>query len=80
MMLFHLNFYRTHLLYFILVIIVSSGIFYGSSEVDHHVPYVDALYLCTSAMCNVEYIQYWGLIVNTYQVQRLGSTQSTWEI
>lgn len=51
--LFHLNFYRLHLLYFILVIIVSSGILYGSSKSDYLLPYIDAIYLCTSAMCNV---------------------------
>lgn len=51
--LFHLNFYRIHLLYFILVIITSSGILYGSSTSSYNISYIDALYLCTSAMCNV---------------------------
>ena len=51
--LFHLNFYRVHLLYFILTIIVSSGIFYGSSTSSFRIGYTDALFLCTSAMCNV---------------------------
>lgn len=50
---FHLNFYRVHLLYFVLVIIVSSGILYGSSTSDFKLAYIDAIYLCTSAMCNV---------------------------
>lgn len=51
--LFHLNFYRIHLLYFILVIITSSGILYGSSTSSYSISYIDAIYLCTSAMCNV---------------------------
>lgn len=51
--LFHLNFYRLHLLYFILVIIVSSVILYGSSTSSFQIAYIDAIYLCTSAMCNI---------------------------
>lgn len=51
--LFHVNFYRLHLLYFVLVIIVSSGILYGSSTLPFQIAFIDAVYLCTSAMCNI---------------------------
>lgn len=51
--LFRPNFYRIHLLYFILVIVVGSGILYGSSTSSFPLAYIDAIYLCTSAMCNV---------------------------
>lgn len=50
---FHLDFYKVHLLYFILVIAVSSGILYGANASTVSLAYIDALYLCTSAMCNV---------------------------
>ncbi|KAK3719147.1 hypothetical protein LTR37_004711 [Vermiconidia calcicola] len=49
----HLNFYRVHLLYFILTILISSGIFYGSDASRFSYSYTDALFLCVSAMCNV---------------------------
>ena len=49
---FHPNFYRLHLLYFIVTILVTSGILYGSGTAAYHISYVNALYLCTSAMCN----------------------------
>lgn len=47
------NFYRLHLCYFILVILVTSAIFWGSNTADFHVSYTDSLFLCCSAMCNV---------------------------
>ncbi|KAH8723811.1 potassium transport protein-like protein 1 [Phaeosphaeriaceae sp. PMI808] len=54
---FTLNFYRTHMLYFIIVIAISSVIMYGAGiaqgpkeYTDDHVTYMDALFLCTSAM------------------------------
>ncbi|OQU95897.1 hypothetical protein CLAIMM_02057 [Cladophialophora immunda] len=47
------NFYRIHLLYFIAAILVSSAILWGSSTADFKLRYVDALFLCCSAMCNV---------------------------
>ena len=57
---FQLNFYRAHMLYFIIVILVSSVIVYGEgiADNDHGVNgpsmsklrYVDALFLCCSAM------------------------------
>lgn len=54
---FRLNFYRLHMLYFIVVILVSSIIFYGeglangSTEVNGtKLRYIDALFLCCSAM------------------------------
>lgn len=49
----HLNFYRAHLLYFVLVIVISSVILYGSSTSEFSLAYIDAIYLCTSAMCNI---------------------------
>ncbi|KAF2822454.1 potassium transport protein 1 [Ophiobolus disseminans] len=55
--LFTLNFYRAHMLYFIVVIAISSviiygvGILHGPKEYrDDHLTYMDALFLCTSAM------------------------------
>jgi hypothetical protein len=55
--LFTLNFYRTHMLYFIAVIAVSSVIVYGAGIASGpkeygfaHLTYIDALFLCTSAM------------------------------
>lgn len=50
---FHLNFYRVHLLYFILVIFVASGILYSSSTSNFRLRYIDAIFLSTSAMCSV---------------------------
>jgi len=47
------NFYRLHLCYFIAAILISSAIFYGANTADFHVRYIDALFLCCSAMCNV---------------------------
>lgn len=55
---FTLNFYRAHMLYFIVVIAISSIIVYGAGIKqgpkgrygDAHLTYVDALFLCTSAM------------------------------
>lgn len=53
----HLNFYRAHMLYFIVVIAISSVIVYGAGIAhgpkeyrDDHLTYMDALFLCTSAM------------------------------
>ncbi|KAK5172204.1 uncharacterized protein LTR77_003842 [Saxophila tyrrhenica] len=50
--LFHFNFYRIHLLYFILTILITSVILYGSNTASFQIGYADALFLCTSAMCN----------------------------
>ena len=55
---FHLNFYRLHLIYFIAVILLSSFILYGSGvdgnsndeQALFKLRYIDALFLCTSAM------------------------------
>jgi hypothetical protein len=54
---FTLNFYRAHMLYFIVVIAISSGVVYGVGVArgpkeyrDDHLTYMDALFLCTSAM------------------------------
>ncbi|KAL8831189.1 MAG: hypothetical protein Q9191_001001 [Dirinaria sp. TL-2023a] len=57
---FRWNFYRVHLSYFILTIIVSSVIVYGSgvngnsddAEAQFRLRYIDALFLCASAMTN----------------------------
>ncbi|KAF2441182.1 potassium transport protein-like protein 1 [Karstenula rhodostoma CBS 690.94] len=56
--LFMLNFYRAHMLYFIVVIAISSVIVYGEGAkngpkdgyYDSHVSYMDALFLTCSAM------------------------------
>jgi len=52
-----LNFYRAHMLYFIIVIVVSSVIVYGEGVKngpkefrDSHLSYMDALFLTCSAM------------------------------
>ena len=58
--LFLLNFYRLHVLYFIFTILLSSLIVYGSGingnshdeEAKFKLRYIDALFLCTSAMTN----------------------------
>lgn len=54
---FTLNFYRAHMLYFVIVIAVSSVIVYGAGiksgprEIEGaHITYTDALFLCASAM------------------------------
>lgn len=54
---FRLNFYRAHMLYFIVVIFVSSLVVYGQGRADGpkelssaHMTYTDALFLCCSAM------------------------------
>ncbi|KAI8932288.1 hypothetical protein NX059_010484 [Plenodomus lindquistii] len=54
---FRLNFYRAHMLYFIVVIAISSVIVYGQGLVDGpkevgdaHLTYMDALFLSCSAM------------------------------
>jgi hypothetical protein len=54
---FRLNFYRAHMLYVIIVIAISSVIVYGEGiangpkEIgDAHLTYMDALFLCCSAM------------------------------
>jgi hypothetical protein len=56
--LFTLNFYRAHMLYFIVVIAISSVIVYGEGVkngpkdgyYDSHLSYMDALFLTCSAM------------------------------
>ena len=45
----HLNFYRVHMLVFILVPFTASGIFYASNG-DTQVAYIDCLFMCVSAM------------------------------
>lgn len=55
-----MNFYRGHIIYFLLTIIVSSIIMYGSgingssddTEASFKLRYIDAIFLCTSAMTN----------------------------
>ena len=54
---FRLNFYRVHMAYFLITILISSVILYGSGIVDdpteddgRRLEYIDALFLCTSAM------------------------------
>ncbi|GME24217.1 Cation transporter [Neofusicoccum parvum] len=54
---FHLNFYRMHMLYFIVVILIASVIVYGEGLANDSkqisgspLRYIDALFLCCSAM------------------------------
>lgn len=54
---FRLNFYRAHMLYFIVVIAISSVIVYGQGIADGpeeiggaHLTFTNALFLCCSAM------------------------------
>ncbi|GHJ86990.1 hypothetical protein NliqN6_3392 [Naganishia liquefaciens] len=44
-----LNFYRVHMLYFIITPLIISGIFYGANT-EYQIDYVDCLFLCVSAM------------------------------
>ncbi|GAA5889942.1 hypothetical protein JCM5296_003656 [Sporobolomyces johnsonii] len=48
----HLNFYRLHLIVFIFVPFVASGIFYASNgpSPENQILYIDALFMCVSAM------------------------------
>lgn len=47
------NFYRLHLTYFVVVILLSSVFLWNAGTGDSRIPYVDALFLCCSAMCSV---------------------------
>ncbi|KIW98805.1 uncharacterized protein Z519_00468 [Cladophialophora bantiana CBS 173.52] len=47
------NFYRLHLAYFVVAILVSSAILWGSNTSGFRLRYIDALFLCCSAMCSV---------------------------
>lgn len=54
---FQLNFYRGHMAYFVVVILICSVIMYGSGIADNpkeayggRLEYIDALFICTSAM------------------------------
>ena len=49
--LFHWNFYRIHLTYFIVTIILFSVILYGSNA-GFHLSYSDAIFMCASSMTN----------------------------
>ncbi|KAI0344047.1 TrkH-domain-containing protein [Trametopsis cervina] len=44
-----LNFFRVHLLFFLLVPLISAGIFYGANG-RFHIAFIDALFLCYSAL------------------------------
>ena len=48
----HLNFYRVHLLVFVFTPLIFSGIFYASNgpSPQNQIAYIDALFMCTSAM------------------------------
>lgn len=43
------TFYRAHLIAFIFIPLIASGIFYGSNG-RYHISYLDTLFLCYSAM------------------------------
>ena len=64
---FRLNFYRVHLLYFVIVILVSSAIFWGSNTHGFLVSFTDALTLCTSAMTNTGLGTVNLSVLNAYQ-------------
>lgn len=49
--LFQFNYYRVHLIYFVLSILIWSAIFYASNG-ETHISYTDALTLSTSAITN----------------------------
>jgi hypothetical protein len=49
--LFHWNFYRIHLTYFIFATLLASVILYGSNT-SFHLSYSDALFLCASSITN----------------------------
>lgn len=58
--LLELNFYRVHIIYFLVTIVLSSIIMYGSgingnsgdAEASFKLRYIDAIFLCASAMTN----------------------------
>ncbi|CEH15031.1 related to potassium transporter trk-1 [Ceraceosorus bombacis] len=45
----HLNFYRIHVTFFVLTPLIASAIFYAANQ-DVHIKYIDALFLCVSAV------------------------------
>lgn len=45
-----LNFITLHYLYFIVLCFIASGVFWGSSEPDNSIAYIDCLFLVVSAM------------------------------
>ncbi|KAG6885394.1 hypothetical protein C0993_002357 [Termitomyces sp. T159_Od127] len=45
----HLNFFRVHVMYYIFTPLIFSAIFYASNG-RYHIPYIDALFNCVSAM------------------------------
>ncbi|KAL1639555.1 hypothetical protein SLS58_007859 [Diplodia intermedia] len=48
---FHLNFYRMHMLYFVVVIVITSLVVYGEGLANGSpLKYIDVLFLCCSAM------------------------------
>ena len=49
----HPNFYRLHLSYFIVVILIFSAVLHGSNAQGFSLRYPDALFLATSALCGV---------------------------
>ncbi|KIY48549.1 TrkH-domain-containing protein [Fistulina hepatica ATCC 64428] len=45
----HLNFFRIHLICFIFIPLISAAIFYASNG-EYHIAFIDALFMCYSAM------------------------------
>ncbi|GAM82999.1 hypothetical protein ANO11243_009850 [Dothideomycetidae sp. 11243] len=66
---FRFNFYRCHLAYFILTILITSGVLWGASPHGHSISYPDALFLSASAMTTT------GL--NTVNLNVLGGYQQS---
>mgnify|MGYP002712079410 FL=1 len=46
----YLNYFRVHMMYFIVMIMFWSAIMYASNPKDHYIPYIDCLFMCASAM------------------------------
>lgn len=46
----YLNYFRVHMMYFVVMIMFWSAIMYASNPKDHYIPYIDCLFMCASAM------------------------------
>jgi hypothetical protein len=85
---FTLNFYRAHMLYFIIVIAISSVIVYGEGVKngpkeyrDSHLSYMDALFLTCSAMTTTGTLRTElssGRTANKQRTELSGSGQFIW--
>ncbi|WFD34941.1 hypothetical protein MCUN1_001787 [Malassezia cuniculi] len=46
----YLNFFRIHLLYFVLTPFITAAIMYASNTKDNYIPYIDCVFMCVSAI------------------------------